>query len=90
MTKTDDSHDTIAWLVDVMDIAKLKELEPFLASRSDVYSVQSIGYRDNQSAIYRVTATIDACESPARLRNAKVWHPWGRGFSIEQLVDSKP
>ena len=82
--------DTIAWLLDVVDLAKLKELEPYLTCRSDVYSVQAVGYRDSQSAVYRTTATIDARESPAQLRNQKVWHPWDRGFPIEQLADSKP
>ncbi len=80
---------TIVWLLDVIDLSKLKELEPYLTCRSDVYSVQAIGYRDNQSAVYRTTATIDAREYPTQLRNQKVWHPWDRGFPIEQLADSK-
>lgn len=82
--------DTIAWLLDVVDLAKLKELEPYLTCRSDVYSVQAVGYRDSQSAVYRTTATIDARESPTQLRYQKVWHPWDRGFPIEQLADTKP
>lgn len=89
MTKTQEL-DTIVWLLDVVDLAKLKELEPYLTCRSDVYSVQAVGYRDSQSAVYRTTATIDARESPTQLRNQKVWHPWDRGFPIEQLADSKP
>lgn len=84
------SLDTVTWLLDAVDITKLKELEPYLTFRSDVYSVQAIGYRDNQSAVYRMTATIDARQSPTQLRNRKVWHPWDRGFSLEQLADSKP
>ncbi len=87
---TKQEQDTIAWLVDVIDLAKLKELEPYLTCRSDVYSVQAIGYRDNQSAVYRTTATIDARQNPTQFRNQKVWHPWDRGFPIEQLADSKP
>ena len=87
---TTQEQDTIAWLVDVVDLAKLKELEPYLTCRSDVYSVQAIGYRDNQSAVYRTTATIDSRRNPTQFRNQKVWHPWDRGFSIEQLADSKP
>ena len=86
----DQRIDSIAWLVDVVDLAKLKELEPYITSRSDVYSVQAVGYRDNQSAVYRITATIDARQTPTQFRNQKVWHPWDRGFSIEQLADSKP
>ena len=89
-SSTQQTLDTVTWLLDTIDITKLKELEPYLTFRSDVYSVQAIGYRDNQSAVYRMTATIDARQSPTQLRNKKVWHPWDRGFSIEQLADSKP
>ncbi len=89
-TSATQSIDTVTWLLDAVDITKLKELEPYLTFRSDVYSVQAIGYRDNQSAVYRMTATIDARQSPTQLRNRKVWHPWDRGFSLEQLADSKP
>jgi hypothetical protein len=82
--------DSIAWLLEVVDLNKLKELEPYLTCRSDVYSVQSVGYRDSQSAVYRITATIDARQNPTQLRDQKVWHPWDRGFPIEQLADLKP
>ena len=82
--------DTIAWLLEVVDLNKLKELEPYLTWRSDVYSAQSVGYRDSQSAVYRITATIDARQNPTQLRDQKVWHPWDRGFPIEQLTDLKP
>ena len=84
------SFDSVTWLLDAVDLTKLKELEPYLTFRSDVYSVQAIGYRDNQSAVYRMTATIDARQNPTQLRNRKIWHPWDRGFSLEQLADSKP
>ena len=84
---TPQERDTITWLLDTVDLNKLKELEPYLTCRSDIYSVQAVGYRDNQSAVYRMTATIDACQNPTQLRNRKVWHPWDRGFSIEQLAD---
>jgi len=82
--------DTIAWLLEVVDLNSLKELEPYLTCRSDVYSVQAVGYRDSQSAVYRITATIDARQNPIQLRDQKVWHPWDRGFPIEQLTDQKP
>lgn len=87
---TTQQSDNIAWLLEVVDLNKLKELEPYLTCRSDVYSVQSVGYRDSRSAVYRVTATIDARQNPIQLRDQKVWHPWDRGFPLEQLTDLKP
>lgn len=89
-SSTPQEWDTVAWLLNVVDLPKLKEIEPHLTSRSDVYSVQAIGYRDSQSAVYRTTVTIDARQTPTQLLNPKIWHPWDRGFPIEQLADSKP
>lgn len=79
--------DSIAWLLEsgVVDVSKLREIEPFLTHRSDVYSVQSIGFRDNRSPVYRCTVTIDARTIPASVLNLKVWHPWDRGFDIDSL-----
>lgn len=80
-------RDTIAWLLDggALDIAKLRTIEPYITSRNDVYTVQSVGYRDNLSPVYRCTVTIDARQIPAQIRNYQIWHPWDRGFSMDQL-----
>jgi hypothetical protein len=82
-----EAMDSVAWLVEsgVIDMAKLREIEPFLTNRSDVYTVQSIGFRDNRSPVYRCTVTIDARTIPASVLDLKVWHPWDRGFDIDSL-----
>ena len=84
---TAEPRDTIAWLLDggALDIAKLRTIEPYITSRNDVYTVQSVGYRDNLSPVYRCTVTIDARQIPAQIRNYQIWHPWDRGFSMDQL-----
>lgn len=86
-TSSTEPRDTIAWLLEggVLDIAKLKSIEPYIASRNDVYTVQSVGYRDNLSPVCRCTVTIDARQIPAQIRNHQIWHPWDRGFSMVQL-----
>lgn len=85
-------RDTIAWLLEqgTVDIDTLRSLEPYITSRNDVYSVQSIGYRDHQSPVFRCTATIDSRQIPAQIRNFQIWHPWERGFSMEQLSSTSP
>lgn len=87
-----ESRDTIAWLLDggAVDMAKLKKIEPYITSRNDVYTVQSVGYRDEGSPVYRCTVTIDARQIPAQIRNHQVWHPWDRGFTMNQLNSSSP
>ncbi|MBM3966158.1 MAG: helix-hairpin-helix domain-containing protein, partial [Planctomycetes bacterium] len=93
LAATPEALESIAWLLQngVVDIQKFREIEPFLTHRSDVYSVQSIGFRASPSTlspspVYRCTVTIDARQIPASLRNPKVWHPWDRGFSSESLM----
>jgi hypothetical protein len=87
-----DAMKSIAWLIEtgIVDIEKLREIEPFLTTRSDVYRVQSIGFRDNRSPVYRCTVTIDARRVPASVLDLKVWHPWDRGFDIDSLNGITP
>ncbi|MFM2216892.1 MAG: hypothetical protein RL240_1210 [Planctomycetota bacterium] len=83
----EESIETIAWLMEkgLVDARKLVELEPFLTTRSDVFSLQSVGFRDEKSPVFRCTVVIDARQIPAQVRDVQVWHPWDRGFSAESL-----
>lgn len=92
-----ESIGSIAWLLQsgAVDLTQLRALESFLTSRSDVYSVQSVGFRSNttttaQSPVHRVTVTIDAKQIPARIHELRVWHVWDRGFTSEALAGSAP
>jgi DNA uptake protein ComE-like DNA-binding protein len=78
---------TIAWLLQdgVVDVRRLIALEPYMSGKSDVYSCQIVGYRDDLSAVYRCTMTIDARVLPAVKRNIQTWHSWDRGFSTDEL-----
>lgn len=83
----EESIESIAWLLEkgLVDARKLVELEPFLTTRSDVFSLQSVGFRDEKSPVFRCTVVIDARQIPAQVRDVQVWHPWDRGFSAESL-----
>jgi hypothetical protein len=77
---------TIAWLLEgSITLDELRSIEPFIAARSDVYSVQSVGFRDESSPFFRCTATLDATQTPARILGLRTWHVWGNGFGIEEL-----
>lgn len=96
-TSASDQIGSIAWLLQsgAVDLTQLRALESFLTSRSDVYSVQSVGFRSNttttaQSPVHRVTVTIDAKQIPARIHELRVWHVWDRGFTSEALAGSAP
>ena len=83
---------SIGWLVEkgIVDWSMLRELEPHLTTRSDVFSLQSVGFRDDRTPVFRSTVMIDARQLPARVRDQRVWHPWDRGFSTESLTQSVP
>ncbi len=92
MRGPEDGIRSIAWLLEkgLVDVRKLVELEPFLTARSDVFSLQSVGFRDEKSPVFRCTVVIDARQIPAQIRDLQVWHPWDRGFPAESLQPGVP
>ena len=83
---------SLLWLLEkgIVDRTKLAELEAVLTARSDVFTLQSVGFRDERTPVYRSTVMIDARQIPAQVRNYRVWHPWDRGFSTEALAPTMP
>lgn len=79
---------TIDWLYteQLLNLSQLRSVQPYVVGRSDVYSVQSVGFRDTRSPIARYTAVIDARQLPARLQNKQHWHTWDRGFDLNTLL----
>ncbi|MEZ6150271.1 MAG: hypothetical protein R3C09_09125 [Pirellulaceae bacterium] len=85
---TPSPRSSIVWLLSegLVDLARLKQLEPYLTCRSDVYRTQAVGYRDAVSPVYRCTAVIDARQRPAQIVDYQVWHAWDRGFPVESFA----
>lgn len=81
---------TIAWLLEegIVNLPELVQLEPYLTSRSDVYSCQIIGYKDNDHAVYRSSMIVDARSPKPVVRDFQTWHEWDRGFDIDSLGSS--
>jgi DNA uptake protein ComE-like DNA-binding protein len=80
-------RNTIAWLYteQVLTLDQLRRLEPYFIARSDVYHIQSVGFRAPKSPLARYTAVIDARHIPARLLSLQQWHNWDRGFDLQTL-----
>ena len=85
------SAGTLAWLLQrrIADLATLQKWEPYLTARSDVYTTQVLGFRDQTSSVYRCTVTIDGSQTPARPRDLKTWHAWDAGFSLNEFVGER-
>jgi hypothetical protein len=85
------SAGTIAWLLQrsIVTLEKARELEPFLAGRSDVYSVQVVGFREERSPVFRCTMTIDGCQRPSKPQDLKTWHAWDAGFNLASFDENR-
>ncbi|XZE21444.1 hypothetical protein SH449x_001346 [Pirellulaceae bacterium SH449] len=81
---------TLAWLLQrrIVDLPRLQRWEPYLTARSDVYTAQIIGFRDQNTSVYRCTATIDGSQVPARIRNLQTWHAWDAGFQLSEFASA--
>lgn len=66
-------------------LEQLIALEPYVAARSDTYSLQVIGYRDALTPMVRCTAVLDATGVRTTPLQLRTWQAWENGFTIEQL-----
>lgn len=81
---------TLAWLLQrrIVDLPRLQRWEPYLTARSDVYTAQILGFRDQNTSVYRCTAIIDGSQVPARIRNLQTWHAWDAGFRLSEFTSA--
>lgn len=77
---------SVGWLLghQLVDLTTMKRLASELTMGGNVFGGQVIGFRDDQSALYRRTVILSALDHP-QIRKAENWHAWGRGFEAEQL-----
>lgn len=76
-------HSTIGWLFSeqLVDIWGMRELDPYLTARGDVYRAQIVGYFDGGGPVSRVEVLIDGTQRPPRISQYRDLTPLGRGYS---------
>ncbi|MBN2217382.1 MAG: general secretion pathway protein GspK, partial [Pirellulales bacterium] len=73
-------------LVDgLVSLDQMKTLLPYLTAGGGAYQVQSIGFFDDGGPAVRLSAVLDATESPPRMLSLRNLTPLGRGFSAADL-----
>lgn len=73
-------------LVDgLVSLDQMKTLLPYLTAGGGAYQVQSVGFFDDGGPAVRLSAVLDATESPARMLSLRNLTPLGRGFSAADL-----
>lgn len=80
-------HNTTGWLLNegLVDIWKMRELDPYLTARGDVYKAQIFGFFDGGGPVTRIEAMIDATQIPPRVIFQRDLNNLGHGYSRQQL-----
>ena len=73
------------WSEGLVDLTTMKAVHSYLTLEGDVASGQVVGFRDDQSPVYRFTAVFDGSRGGAVLLEPQTWHSWGRGFTAQEL-----
>jgi hypothetical protein len=73
---------TIGWLFveELVDIWGMRELEPYLTARGDVYRAQIVGYFDGGGPVTRVEVMVDGTQRPPRISQYRDLSHLGRGY----------
>ncbi len=73
-------HATWLLIDGLVTLDEMKKLLPYLTAGGSVFTVQSVGFYDQDGPVTRLEAVLDATESPPRVLFLKDLTPLGRGF----------
>lgn len=73
---------TTAWLYtdQLVDIWGMRELDPYITARGDVYRAQILGFFDGGGPVSRVEVMIDGTQRPPRIKQFRDLSNLGRGY----------
>jgi hypothetical protein len=69
----------------IVTLDELRQMQPFITARGDVYRAQVVGYSDQGEIASRVEAVFDASSAVPRLLSWRDMSHLGRGFAREIL-----
>ena len=76
-------HSTTGWLYfdGLVDLPTMREIDPYLTARGDVFRAQVIGFFDGKGPVHRQEAIIDATRVPPRIVWQRDLNELGRGYA---------
>jgi DNA uptake protein ComE-like DNA-binding protein len=82
------NHNSAGWLYTegLVDIWTMRELDPYLTGRGDVYRAQILGFYDGGGPVARAEVIIDATQIPPRIVFHRDLNDLGRGYTRAQLL----
>jgi DNA uptake protein ComE-like DNA-binding protein len=80
-------HSTNGWLYTqgLVDIWGMRDLDPFLTARGDVYRAQVLGFYDGGGPVARAEVIVDATQQPPRIIFHRDLNELGRGYTRAQI-----
>jgi uncharacterized membrane protein YgcG len=83
---------TTAWLYfnGWTDLDTLRQLDPYITSRGDVFRVQAVGFYDGGGPFARVEAILDGTRPRPTILLQRDLTDLGRGFTLPQLSGETP
>ena len=87
MTELIQSHANSGWLFleGLVDIWGMRELDPYLTARGDVYRAQVFGFYDGGGPMARAEVIVDATQQPPRVIFHRDLNDLGRGYTRTQI-----
>lgn len=81
------TRNTTGWLFleGIVDIWGMRDLDPYLTARGDVYRAQILGFFDGGGPVARAEVVVDGTQSPPRIVFFRDLNDLGRGYTRAQL-----
>jgi hypothetical protein len=81
------TRSTTGWLYleGIVDIWGMRELDPYLTARGDVFRAQILGFFDGGGPVARAEVVVDGTQTPPRIVFFRDLNELGRGYTRGQL-----
>jgi hypothetical protein len=80
----------VSWLISsgAVTAEQFKRIEPHITGQTQVFSVQAVGYFEEEGPVARVEAVVDVSKSSPRVRYWRDLSGLGRGFDPRWLMST--
>jgi len=88
LSEADGKRSTTMWLYTdkILDLPTLRQLDPFITGKGDVFRMQVLGHFDSGGPVVRIEAIVDATQNPPQPIFFRDLTDLGRGYTLPQLV----
>lgn len=87
LSESDSKRSNSSWLYTegILDLPTLRQLDPFITGKGDVFRMQVLGHFDSGGPVVRIEAILDATQNPPQPIFFRDLTDLGRGYSVPQV-----